>query len=466
MYKILLVEDNPDDIVIIKKLLKGFEVEEAQTGREGIEMLKKDDFDCVLLDYRLPDTNALKVLSEIRRFSSSPVIILTGIKDERLITGTSRLGAVGFLVKDEINTEILSSSILNAITSEKKEEFLAKTEGIYEKLIDSMNEGLFALDIQDVIVFTNKRMEEMFQNQSLMGKNLSSIMDNGEYRVFKKNASKSKPTSFEFSFSLQDGSSLPVLISSSPLFDKNGVFNGFLCVVTDLSRLKEMEEMLSLAQKLAGASYVASQAAHDIRNPLSTVVAGIYMIRRFMGGDEKVERIISQIEGACHRMNTYIEDLLHFSSPLSVNLRNIEINSILKEFLDDPFFKELKGIEIKEELEEGLPFISGDPERLKQVLFNLIKNACDSMQQGGIIKIKTYQNKDFVGIDITDVGGGIDEEHLDKIFSPFFTTKGKGVGLGLCIVKKIIDSHKGEIRVESKKDKGTTFTILLKKSFT
>jgi len=463
--KILLIEDNPDDILIIKRLLRGLNIEEAQTGALGLERLKENQFDCILLDYRLPDTNALELLSKIKQVSKTPVIILTGIRDERLIIGASKKGAIDFLIKDEINEAILKEAIKDSQTKKHKREFLEKGELVFEKLVEGMNEGLLALDIRETIVFVNRRLEEILGYEDLLGKGIFEIMERDEYSIFKEMYLSKKHQSFETSFISLGKNKIPVLISISPLFDKNGVFNGSLCVVTDLSKIKEMEARIIEAQKLSAAGQIAAMAAHDIKNPLSTIVSGMYLLKKFLSSDERTNKIVSQIDNACHKISLYVDDLLNFSRPLCINKRKIEINPIIEEFLEeDLFFKQLKGIEIKKELEENLPPVYGDPERLKEALFNLVRNSCDSMPDGGVVRIKTYQMANSVGIDIADTGIGIAEEDIDKIFSPFFTTKGKGIGLGLAIVQRIVSSHQGEIKVKSKPDKGATFTILFKKA--
>lgn len=453
-----------DDIVIIRRFLRGFEIIEAQTGKEGIEKIKENGFSCCLLDYRLPDINALELLNKIREISRIPVIILTGMRDERLIAGASKLGVVNFLIKDEIDPEILSSSVKEAILSQKKDEFLGKTEKVYENLVEGMNEGLFCLDIQENIVFTNKKIEKLlgFKDTFLLGKNIFEIMDKENYEIFKKMYSRSLSSSFELSLIRQDGSNIPVSISNTPLFDKNRVFNGCLCVVTDLSRIKEMEKKLVETERLAAASQIAQEAAHDIRNPLSTITAGIYLLKKSIKAEEKQEKIIGQIEDACQRISLYIDDLLNFARPFCVNLRKIEIAPVIMEFLESLSFEQLKGIRIKKELSLKPLNVLGDPTRLKQALFNLVRNASDSMPDGGIITIKTQEKMGNILISISDTGYGIEEENLNKIFSPFFTTKGKGVGLGLSIVKRIIDAHNGKIDVESRKGEGTIFNIVLK----
>ena len=173
--RILLVEDNADDVFIVKRLLskglpEGFEIEVAATGEEGMEKLKAGNFDCLILDYRLPDTNALELLQH-NEFSGIPSIILTGLRDERLFTSALRLGVVNFLTKDEISGDVLPNAVLNAICSKQKNQFLEqRKERIYEGLMDSMGQGLFALDLHDHIVLTNQRIAVFYSCQlSLCG---------------------------------------------------------------------------------------------------------------------------------------------------------------------------------------------------------------------------------------------------------------------------------------------------------
>ncbi len=472
--RILLVEDNPNDVLVVKRFLsktaERFEVEVATTGKEGIEKLKKGNFDCLLLDYRLPDTNALEFLQN-KEFPDVPVIILTGLKDERLLIGALKLGVVNFLTKDEISGEILYHSILNALSSKQKSQFLEeKKEYIYEGLMNSMGQGLFALDLNDNIVFINQRLAEIlgYQEFELLGKPVFNLIDEKDIETFRNEYSKvksGKRTDFEMLLTSKMKEKIHVFINQTPLFDNNGVFNGSLSLVADITNLKEMEKRLREAEKLTMMTQIASETAHEIRNPLTVIKGGLYLLKMTLPKEKAIEEQISQIDRAVDRVNAHMDDLLNLSKPPVLKLRTANINGLIEEALAEVPPEILSNIEVIKKLEDGYPQVNVDSERLKRVFINLIKNALESMEGKGKLRIAVHREqikkREFISITFEDTGYGIPEDDLEKIFDPFYTTKTKGTGLGLVICKRIIDAHHGNIEVQSKVGIGTTFTVQL-----
>lgn len=221
------------------------------------------------------------------------------------------------------------------------------------------------------------------------------------------------------------------------------------------------EEQLIKAERMAVMVRIASEAAHEIRNPLSVIKTGVYYLEKVLPGGEKIKERFLQIDGAVERVALYINDLLNLSKPPVLNLSRVDINTLIEESLKEssPFSL---GIEIKKELREGLPYVKVDPDRLKEVFVNLIKNAAEVMKGRGELRVRSEEKEEgFIQISLEDTGPGIQEENLEKVFDPFFTTKTQGTGLGLAICKRIIDAHKGKIEVKSYPGQGTRFIISL-----
>lgn len=470
--RILMIEDNLDDVIITKRVIgkasKECEIEVASTGKEGLEKLEKENFDCLLLDHHLPDTNALEFLKKVRQsYSHLPVIILTGLHDERLLAGAMKLGAVNFLTKDKIDS--LSEIILQAVISGRRSSFLDKQEYVYTKLIDSMGEGLFALDSNETIVFVNPRMAEIvaYSESELLGQSIFSIIKKNETKRWTEEyqeARKGKRRAFEISLLGKAKEEIPTLINLTALFDDNESFNGSLGLVADLSELKKMEARLRESERLAIMSQIAGEAVHEIRNPLSVIKTGLYLLRSYIPKDEKTERRLSQMDEAVTRTTSYLEDLLSLSRSPVLNVKIVDIKEAIEQSLEEvpPYF--LSNITLTNELSEGL-FVEADSDRLRQVFVNIIRNSCEIMKAEGRLDISAWREQteegDFIFIRFADVGHGIPTENLERIFDPFFTTKSKGTGLGLAICKRIIEAHQGKIEVESKLGSGAKFTVKL-----
>ncbi|MFH1897282.1 MAG: ATP-binding protein [Candidatus Desantisbacteria bacterium] len=472
--KILLVEDNPDDVFIIERILskavEGFELEIATTGKEALEKFVTGNFDCLVLDYNLPDANALELLQKTSKIhANTPAIILTGLKDERLFAGALKLGVVNFITKDEIlHGDILSNAILNAIVTKQKSQFIGqRKEHIYERLMESMGQGLFALDLNDNIVLTNQRIAEIlgYQEFELLGKTVFNLINEMDIETFRKeyaNVKSGKKINFEITCISKSKNEIHVLINQTPLFDSNGVFNGSLSLVADITNLKEMEKRLRETEKLTMMAQIASEVAHEIRNPLSVIRSGLYLLRRTVS--EETENIL-RIDRAVDRVEAFMDNLLNLSKPPLLNLRTVDINDLIEKSLSEIPQEIFSNIEVIKGLGSDLPQIKVDTERLKQVFINLTKNASEAMQDKGKLQINSCRlqinEKEFIRLTFEDTGHGISEETIEKIFDPFYTTKTKGTGLGLAICKKIIDAHQGKIEVKSMVGVGTTIVIWL-----
>lgn len=226
-------------------------------------------------------------------------------------------------------------------------------------------------------------------------------------------------------------------------------------------REKEYELALAKDEKLAAAAQIASEVAHEIRNPLSIVKAVVYLLRGALPKEEQIQNRLDQIDNATERILTYINDLLNFSRPPVLDLITTDLNEVLKMSLEELPTEIFAGIEIETDLALDLPRIEADPLRLKEVFSNIIKNGCEAMEKSGQLNLRSKKKNEFVEAEIEDNGPGIDKENLSKIFDPFFTAKAKGTGLGLAICHRIIEAHKGEIEVRSTVGKGATFIVKL-----
>ncbi len=228
-----------------------------------------------------------------------------------------------------------------------------------------------------------------------------------------------------------------------------------------MQRLKEAQEQLIQAAKLAAIGELAANIAHEINNPLTTILGYTELLKE-EDDMETIKNDLDIIENESLRARDIVQQLLEFSRKRPLKIEQVDLYEILEDVkkLVLPNLKE-KSIKLIEEKSE-LPKIEADRNQLKQVFLNLINNAIQAMHSGGILKIVTGKKDDTVMIEITDNGTGIPDEVLPRIFEPFFTTKKeKGTGLGLPISYRIVENHGGKIEVKSKLNVGTTFRVYL-----
>ncbi|MDO9309658.1 MAG: ATP-binding protein [Deltaproteobacteria bacterium] len=225
-------------------------------------------------------------------------------------------------------------------------------------------------------------------------------------------------------------------------------------------------QQLERADRLASIGEMASGIAHEIKNPLAGISAAVTIIKDDLEDDDPRKEILCEVLQQVKRLDKTVNDLLFFGKPSLPELSCIDINSVLTSTLK--FASQHRGgvnIEKRVELESGLPPVYADDKQMQQVFLNIFLNACQAMPNGGVLTVRSFltlrNETEFVRVDVSDTGPGIPPQILEKIFTPFFTTKAQGTGLGLPICCKLVNLHNGDIRVTSDNDIGTTFTVEL-----
>jgi len=222
--------------------------------------------------------------------------------------------------------------------------------------------------------------------------------------------------------------------------------------------LKEAQEELVKKERLAVLGQLAGGVGHELRNPLGVIKNSIYYLTlRLQDAEEKVKRHLSIMEREIRTANKITTDLLDFARSKEPSRMSTDLNKLVEEvFVQYPVEPQ---ITLRTELDPGVPPVMIDKEQIQQVFLNLIVNAVQAMPQGGQLAVKTSVQRGFVVVSFTDTGSGIPEENLAKIFQPLFTTKAKGIGLGLAVSKSLVEANNGEITVESQRGRGTTFHV-------
>lgn len=249
--------------------------------------------------------------------------------------------------------------------------------------------------------------------------------------------------------------------SCRPIVNAVDTITGALALFMDNSRFKEMEQAVMKAEKLAIMGQLAAQVMHEVRNPLTTVKGFLQLLKERQNYPKQQEYLDIMLEAIDHA-NNIIADFLHLARPGYSCRKRCAPEKLLSEvsmLMESE--AALRNISIRTVIPENLSPVWIDPEQMKQVLVNIIKNSLEAMPEGGEVTIKTHCRARELFIAISDTGTGMDELVLENIFEPFFTTKTSGTGLGLFIAKQIVHNHKGDIMVESIPGKGTTITISL-----
>jgi len=358
-------------------------------------------------------------------------------------------------------------------------------ETFNQNIIQSLDSGLLTIDFSGNINFLNRTAEKILNRNEEELKN-TSIYDlfpriNSMIEQARKKASAPSPDyqRYETLLSNHDGRKIYLGFSISPLTDPEGSLIGHTLIFQDITKFKEMEEEMKRVDKMAAVGVLAAGMAHEIRNPLASLSGSIQMLKTELSLDDHQQRLMEITLRESERLNALITDFLLFAQPPQTHKILYPIRKILEETIDlfthSPSFRD--GIHIRRPSDHEEVRVSIDPDQMKQVFWNLLINAAQSMSNGGEIRVQLGNGngwgvtglplsselggKEWAKISIIDSGNGIAQEEREKIFEPFFTTKENGTGLGLSIVHKIIENHNGLIRVESELGRGSSFIVYL-----
>jgi two-component system nitrogen regulation sensor histidine kinase GlnL len=349
----------------------------------------------------------------------------------------------------------------------------------WEQILAGLEDGVITVDRDGKVSYFNEAAEMLTE---LSG---SQAIQKPVIQLFKREqwlidlVKKSQPprqesTRGEGELVTRWGHKVPVSLAVSPLRDRHGSFLGSILVLRDLKHRKELEEDLKRADRLAMVGTLAAGLAHEIRNPLGGIKGAAQLLKRSLERDSPLDEFANIVIREVDRVDKLIEQLLDLSRPAKLELAPVNIHEVLDDvlLLETPAAKE-RNIVVKKRLDPSLPPIRGDRAQLTQVFLNLVKNAFQAMTAGGALTVTTRVETDFhlrgqgnarnrlIWVDIEDEGVGIKEEDLPHIFSPFFSTKNNGTGLGLAVCYRIVKEHGGLIRVDSVEGRGTTFRVSL-----
>ncbi len=353
----------------------------------------------------------------------------------------------------------------------QEEEIRAK-ERFLASLVRSIDDGIVSTDLRGRITDLNEGALRLIRGKEsdLTGKEFWSLLKDSEFgelkNVIRTTTARQGSWRGEVTILRKDGSECPVLLSSSRIIDDGGRVSGFVFSLKDMEEFKKMQVRLIQSEKLASLGQMAAGVAHEIRNPLGSIRMCLKLLKEDGVGRE-VQDLLENIEEAITSMETIVNELLDYTRDIKLQVDEFNVADVLRGALAQ-LEEQIKEKRIKVEMLDGIHpvYAKLDGVRMKQVFVNLIKNAIDSVPAGeGRVLIFLEENHDQVIVTIEDNGEGMDEERLKNAFQPFFTTKAQGVGLGLPIVKRIIELHGGEVSLESSPGEGTRVRVIVPKSF-
>lgn len=246
-----------------------------------------------------------------------------------------------------------------------------------------------------------------------------------------------------------------------PIQSKSGLISSVVIYTRDVTNLKKLKERLSQSERMASIGQIAAGVAHEIRNPLGSILTAIEVLSSKGGTeDENFYTLSEVIKLEARRLNQIISDFLLYASPQQPMLRENNLNQVVEEVIRiiQPDAEKEK-VRIDVELDPSMQAACFDADRIKQVIWNIVINGIQSMNTGGTLTVTTKWLANQMELRIRDQGPGIRREDMSKIFDPFYTTKESGTGLGLSIVNRIVETHKGSVEIQSQPGEGSEFIV-------
>ncbi len=387
--------------------------------------------------------------------------------------------AFALIVLEDVTREKMLEEALERRVKERTAE-LAESEERYRNVLETAQEGIWFLDPEARIIFVNRSMASMlgYGEEELLGRSAYDFIDEvslPEFRArfFERQTGLAEQS--DLRLKARDGSTVFAIMSVNSRLDGEGRFIGYVSMVLDITERKRLESVAQAASLMDNLGYVFSGVRHEIGNPINTLKITLAVLRKNFENFsvEKTKNFLDQAAAEIGKMEFLLKSLKNFNMYEHLELEKIEVSAFFEKFLalvEEDFRR--KWIKV----EAGFPnegvTACADPRALQQVLLNLMTNAADALEgiQQPVIRLTVRQvgERQVAGqaggrvlIEVEDNGRGIPEKDFKNLFKPFYTTKAKGTGLGLAVVKKMMIKMKGDVEIISREGKGTTVRLQL-----
>jgi PAS domain S-box-containing protein len=481
---VLLIEDDPDDVLLVKESLSEVSLGKIKleyTGRlsRGLIELSSHSYDVILLDLNLPDSRGLETLKTIvRSYPTTPVVVLSGLADDATTLEAVRRGAQDYLVKGEISGPMLVRVLRYAIERKQAEAVLRESEARYRALVETTPNGITLTDMDGKLILCNQQTASLHgyeKPEEMLGINVFDLVHPSDRKLAEINAQKTlnegRVINAEYMLLRKDGSHFPAEISATLLRDSTGTPAGFIGITRDTTeRLRAMEaekRLIKLREE-----FIAS-VSNDLRNPLFSLMGYVDMLRNGkMKDDDLLNEYLFRLSKDANRLLSMVNELLDFSlsenQSLALNYTKVDLVALSQDVVES--FKELteaRKISVRFVPKEPSLIADFDLSRMRRVLINLVENAIKFSEINDKILVKVESFSGNALISVIDQGCGIPKEDYGRIFEKYFQVNHSpqkntfGMGLGLFIAKQIVEAHGGTISVESKLNAGSKFTVII-----
>ncbi|MFZ3046523.1 MAG: ATP-binding protein, partial [Desulfatirhabdiaceae bacterium] len=473
--KILVVDDEARIRNACKLVLGecGYEVCLAINGKDGLQQIHDHHYDIILLDLMMPELSGFDVLAQVKSLHpDTVVIVISGYATLEHSVDAMKKGAFDFIPKP-FTPDHLRVTVAKAIDHTRALRDIAQTRSRLRTLVNRLSDGVMCTNHAHRVVLANPAFLRMIgcHSESVGGCGIDEFMDSTELRNIIYQAQEMSENEFmeltgEMTFNGSDRPDEIIIgVRCAPFRDRSGRNLGVITVLHDITALKQIDRMKS---------EFVSMVSHEIRSPMNSVLMQLRVVLDGLAGEltpkqkEILERASEKIDSLT-QMTSELLDLARIESGLISQEREpVDILSIIRDQVAFHLPRaEFGSVQIDLEVPETLPPILANRRNMEEVLSNLITNAIKYSPNGGRVIVSASSGTDYLSIRVQDTGIGIAEADKHLIFQRFFRVKNEktryinGTGLGLALVKSILESHQGRITVESKPGEGSTFFVFL-----
>jgi PAS domain S-box-containing protein len=494
-----------------------WQVEEVVSGEETLSRLAEGkSYDLIILDYQLPKRDGLEVLKEIKRgVAPPPVVMITGQGDEQVAVDAMKGGTYDYIVKTEGYLQRLPVVARRAMEAhhlvverKRAEEALAAEKERLKVTLRSIGDGVITTDVEGRVTLINNMAEELtgWTQEEAIGKPINKVF----HIINEKTRERCEdPVAKVITTGMiiglknhtvliaRDGTERSLADSGAPILDKEGKTIGVVLIFRDITEKLKLEFQLQQSQKMEAIGTLAGGIAHHFNNILGVIMGNTELAIHHVPEWNPANECLLEIRSASLRAKDIVRQILGFARKSPAGRKPIQITPIIKDSLNLLRASTPKTIEIRQSFSCESDTILADPTQVNQILMNLCTNALQAMREkGGILEVnleneevglpalwnakhippgRTADLKDekdksemdhepgrYIKLTVSDTGCGMDTTIKERIFDPYFTTKGlaEGSGMGLPVVYGIVKNHDGAIRVESEPGKGTVIEVL------
>ena len=342
----------------------------------------------------------------------------------------------------------------------------------FQSAVDQIEDGMMLLGADGRVLFANRAVEIAVGRPAndVLGTAIDELLaPEHPLRQLARRALEHGGASRNVTVEIPaEGTPIQLLVSAFPVGQEGRACDGAILVLRDLQSVavsaRAFQSLLERSAQLVALGQVTSEVTHDVRNPLHAMMVHVAFLKeRLESQPPDVRRSLDILEGEITRADGVVSRFIEAVRPAAISMMPLDLNSMLREvfaLLEGQW--RAKGVSLGVELDPGLPLVRGDEELLRRAFMNVVLNACQALPQGGRVTITTERDgDDFAQLTVADTGAGVPAEDLDKIFSMYYTTKRGGSGIGLPLVRRVVEMHDGDIRFLSTVGQGTRVIVRL-----